>query len=110
MTGALVHVAKGPLPVSGLGAAGLGELVVPSPVMAEGERAAARYVEFFTARIRNPNTRAAYARAASAFFAWCGRHGLRLPAIQPVHVAAYVERIGRERSAPTVKQQLAAIR
>ncbi len=76
----------------------------------EGERAAVRYVEFFTAQIRNPNTRAAYARAASAFFAWCEQHGLSLPAIGPVHVATYVERIGRERSAPSVKQQLAAIR
>ena len=97
------------LPVAGSPALP-GALAVPSRVMAEGERAAARYVEFFTAQIRNPNTRAAYARAASAFFAWCERHGLPLPAIQPVHVAAYVERIGRERSAPTVKQQLAAIR
>jgi site-specific recombinase XerD len=105
MTSALVHLATGPLSV-----AGQGELVVPSPVMAEGEHAATRYVEFFTAQIRNPNTRAAYARAASAFFAWCEQHGLSLPAIGPVHVATYVERIGRERSAPTVKQQLAAIR
>ncbi len=57
MTSALAHLATGPLPV-----AGLGELVVPSPVMAEGGRAAVRYVEFFTAQIRNPNTRAAYQR------------------------------------------------
>jgi len=82
-----------------------GALAVPSPVMAEGERAAARYVEFFAAQIRNPNTRAAYARAASAFFGWCEQRGLALPAIQPVHVAAYVERLARERSAPTVKRK-----
>jgi len=105
MTDELVHLAKGSLPVSGLG-----ELAVPSPVMAEGERAATRYIEFFTAQIRNPNTRAAYARATSAFFAWCEAHGLPLPAIQPVHVATYVEQIGRDLSAPSVKQQLAAIR
>ena len=30
-----------------------------------GDQAAWRYVEFFTANIRNPNTRRAYARAAS---------------------------------------------
>ena len=53
---------------------------------------------------------AAYARAASAFFAWCEGRGLPLPAIQPVHVAAYVELIGRGLSAPSVKQQLAAVR
>ncbi len=85
-------------------------LTVPAPITAEGERAAVRYVEFFTAHIRNPNTRAAYARAASAFFVWCERHGLPLPVVRPVHVAAYIEGIGRELSAPSVKQQLAAIR
>ena len=30
--------------------------------------------------------------------------------MKPLHVAAYVEQLGRERSAPTVKQRLAAIR
>ncbi len=89
MTSALAPLAKGCLPPSGLG-----ELAVPSPVMAEGEHAATRYVEFFTAQIRNPNTRAAYARAASAFFAWCEQHGLSLPAIGPVHVAT-CRRVGR---------------
>jgi integrase/recombinase XerC len=29
--------------------------------------------------------------------------------VQPLHVAAYIEQLGRERSAPTVKQRLAAI-
>ncbi len=87
-----------------------GELAVPASVAGQGDRAAMRYIEFFTAQIRNPNTRAAYARAASAFFAWCEQRGLLLPAIQPVHVATYIEQLSRERSAPTVKQQLAAIR
>jgi site-specific recombinase XerC/protein gp37 len=30
--------------------------------------------------------------------------------VQPLHVATYIEQLGRERSAPTVKQRLAAIR
>lgn len=90
--------------------AGIGEPVVPTLIAVEGERAAVRYVEFFTAQIRNPNTRAAYARAATRFLEWCEALGLPLPAIGPVHVAAYVEQLGRELSAPTVKQQLAAIR
>ena len=30
--------------------------------------------------------------------------------MKPLHVAAYIEQLGRERSAPTVKQRLAAIR
>ena len=55
-------------------------------------RTAKRTLEFFTAQIRNPNTRRAYARAASRFSAWCAEHGLDdLQAIEPVHVAAYIE-------------------
>jgi hypothetical protein len=30
--------------------------------------------------------------------------------VKPLHVAAYIEQLSRERSAPTVKQRLAAIR
>src|SRR3954447_23461695 len=66
-------------------------LVVPSLVADQGERAAKRYIEFFAANIRNPNTRRAYARAASDFLGWCQQHRLTLPSIEPVHVAAYVE-------------------
>lgn len=84
--------------------------VMPALIAAEGERAAMRYVEFFTVTIRNPNTRAAYGRACSQFLAWCDGHGLALPAIQPVHVAAWVEGLGQQLAAPTVKQQLAAVR
>ena len=36
--------------------------------------------------------------------------GLSLTQIEPVHVALYVEQLEKERSAPTVKQHLAAIR
>ncbi|TCZ55766.1 tyrosine-type recombinase/integrase [Roseicella aquatilis] len=99
-----------------------GKLVVPLLVAQEGERAAKRYVEFFAANIRNRNTRRAYARAAADFLGWCERRALTLPAIEPVHVAAYVEQLlqtGLPRepgappvplSPPSVKQQLAAIR
>lgn len=75
------------------------------------EAAARRYVEFFTANIRNPNTRKAYARAAAEFSAWCAEHRLtELAAIEPVHVAAYVETLQARLSAPSVKLHLAAIR
>ena len=43
--------------------------VVPALIADLGEEAAWRYVEFFTANIRNPNTRRAYARACNRFFA-----------------------------------------
>ena len=85
--------------------------VVPAIVAARGEAAAWRYLEFFAANIRNPNTRSAYARATSAFFAWCEPRDLTLPKIQPVHVAAWVEGLTHSGvSLPTVKQQLAAVR
>ena len=87
------------------------QTVIPALVANQGKDAATRFIEFFTANIRNPNTRAAYARAAVDFFGWCERHGVGpLPAIQPVHVAAYVEELTRSYAAPTVKQRLAAIR
>jgi hypothetical protein len=41
---------------------------VPALVAADGSRASYRFLEFFTAQIRNPNTRRAYARAAKEFF------------------------------------------
>jgi hypothetical protein len=44
---------------------------VPLLITDLGDQAAWRYVEFFTANIRNPNTRRAYARACVRFFGWC---------------------------------------
>ncbi|NDP64790.1 tyrosine-type recombinase/integrase [Polaromonas sp.] len=74
-------------------------------------KTAKRTIEFFTAQIRNPNTRRAYARAASRFSAWCAEHGLHdLQAIEPVHVAAYIETLQRQMTAPSIKLQLAALR
>ncbi len=74
-----------------------------------GTRARRRFVEFFTAQIRNPNTRAAYSRAVSQFFAWCDDHGLTsFEQLEPVVIAAYVEQ--HPGSRPTVKQHLAALR
>ncbi len=44
------------------------------------------------------------------FLAYCHRHRLTLAGIEPVHVAAYIQNLTRKKSAPTVKQHLAAIR
>ncbi|MBV8522246.1 MAG: tyrosine-type recombinase/integrase [Acetobacteraceae bacterium] len=85
--------------------------LVPSQIATAGKAAGKRFIEFFTANIRNPNTRAAYLRAVSDFFRWTDRVGLsRLEMIEPVHVAAYIEELGRNHSAPSVKQHLAAVR
>lgn len=90
--------------------ASLESVAVPAIVADAGERAAMRFVEFFTANIRNPNTRRAYGRAVGDFCGWCEQHGLSLAQLNPVHVAAYVEQLSQLRAAPTVKQHLAAIR
>ena len=85
-------------------------LVVPALIADLGDDASWRYVEFFTVNIRNPNTRRAYARACSRFFAWCENRGLALAEIRPFDVASYIEGLQPKHSAPGVKQQLAAIR
>lgn len=73
--------------------------------------AAKRVIEFFTANIRNPNTRTVYARTVQAFATWCERHQLDdLQAIEPVHIAAYVETLQATLAASSVKVHLAALR
>src|SRR5215831_13455018 len=56
--------------------------VVPALIADLGDQASWRYVEFFTANIRNPNTRRAYARACYQFFTWCEQRGLTLASIR----------------------------
>jgi site-specific recombinase XerD len=83
----------------------------PALVAAAGESAKLRFVEFFTANIRNRNTGRAYAQAVAEFLAWCEHHRVSsITAVQPVHVARYIEELTRARSAPTAKQRLSAIR
>jgi site-specific recombinase XerD len=84
--------------------------LVPVLIAELGDQAGWRYLEFFTANIRNPNTRRAYARACSQFFGWCEQRGLTLSTIRPHDVATYIEQLQSEASAPSVKQQLAAVR
>ena len=83
---------------------------VPAFIADAGDDAARRFIEFFTVNIRNKNTREAYFRAVSKFADWCDGRGLRLDALEPVAVAAYIEELGNDRPEPTVKQALAAIR
>ena len=47
-------------------------LPVPVLIASAGERASLRFIDFFTAHIRNPNTRAAYGVAVRGFFTWLG--------------------------------------
>ena len=85
--------------------------LIPMQVAAAGAHATRRFIEFFSANLRNRNTRQAYAQAFSAFFRWCEQRGLaELGRLEPVHVAAYVEQLGKTHAAPSVKQHLAAVR
>ena len=70
-----------------------------------------KFLEFFTGRIRNLNTRRSYAKAAVEFLQWCEDRGARsLESITPIHVAGWIEEMAGTLSAPTVKQRLAAVR
>jgi integrase/recombinase XerD len=83
---------------------------LPDIFPAAGQQAAWKVLEFFTANIRNLNTRQAYARAVVRFSDWCTNHQLTLHQLTPFLIAAYVEELGRTLSRPSVKQHLAAIR
>jgi site-specific recombinase XerD len=81
------------------------------PAIVTGERAQLRFLEFFTANIRNPNTRRAYARAVTEFLTWCQGIGVPdLAGVGPLHVATWIELQTQTLSAPSVKQRLAAVR
>lgn len=101
-------------PVKRSGPSTTGALAIASHVpalFAATPQAAKRTLEFFTANIRNPNTRSAYARAVQDFAVWCEQAGWgELEDIEPVHIAMYVEHLGQRLAAPSVKQHLAALR
>src|SRR4051794_154086 len=90
---------------------GVGEVPVPAVVAASGPELANRFLEFFLVAVRNPNTRRAYAAAVRGLCTWLERHGARdLAVVEPVHVAAYVEQLGRTHTKPSVALHLAAIK
>src|SRR3954471_15696216 len=84
---------------------------IPRLISSGGEDAVDRFVGFFTANIRNKNTRRAYLRNSVNFLHWCEKRGIKdLKLVKPVVVAAYVEQLQETLSKPSVKQNLATIR
>jgi len=84
---------------------------LPAIVASAGDQAGMRFLEFFAAAIRNPHTRRAYSRAVADFLAWCEDHGVvSITAVQPLHVAGWIELQSHQNSAPTAKLHLAALR
>jgi hypothetical protein len=66
-------------------------LAVPAAIAGAGDTAVRRFLEFFAATIRNKNTRLAYYRAVTDFFAWLDAAGIvALVDIEPLHVATYI--------------------
>src|SRR5713226_6723424 len=97
------HNSNGLIPVSGrqLAAVGASAENLPS-LFLRSEHAGKRFWEFFTANIRNRNTRRAYFVAVAQFSNWCEQHKLTLELVQPIHVAAYIEHLGQVAAKPTV--------
>ena len=92
-------------------------LQLPAAIVELGEDAAKAFVEFFAAQIRNPNTRIAYGRAVGRFLGWVASAGLDLRQLEPVHVASYVELLGRPKvesgagyAVSSIKQHLSALK
>src|ERR1700735_4649719 len=93
-----------------LAAVGAGHGKLPK-IFLRSPESGRRFWEFFTAHIRNRNTRKAYFVAVGGFSKWCEARKLDLAHVQPIHVADYIENfLMPSHSKPTVKQHLAAIR
>lgn len=89
----------------------VGAVKSPASAAAPSQAVSTRFLEAFAAKIRNKHTRRAYIRGAHDFLGWRQRGSVAsLAEVKPSDVAAYIEEFGRDRSAPTVKQRLAAIR
>ncbi len=86
-------------------------LVVPAIVADTHRDASERFIEYFAATIRNPNTRAAYMNAVADFLRFEPVADLgSLAEIRSIHVSAYIESLGERFAPQTVKQRLAALR
>jgi site-specific recombinase XerC len=86
-------------------------VAAPPLIAAAGPDAERAFWEYFVAAIRNRNTRRAYLRAAADFLDFAAARGAgELRAIGAIHVAAWVETLGKTHAPATVKQRLAGVR
>jgi len=83
----------------------------PKAIERAGETSCRAFLDYFTATIRNKNTRQAYAKAVGRFFDWLDARGIEdVRTIETFHVASFIEELTSSHAAPTSKQSLAAIR
>jgi site-specific recombinase XerD len=81
---------------------------IPPLVIRAGGSARFAWDELFSAELRNPHTRRAYAHAVRQFLGWCDAHDLELRQITPGLVGTYYDELAA--SIPTKKQHLSALR
>lgn len=85
--------------------------VVPAIVADTHRDAGERFLEYFAATIRNPNTRAAYMNGVADFLRFAPVADLgSLAEVRSIHVSAYIESVGERFAPQTVKLRLAALR
>lgn len=91
--------------------------LLPPSIAEMGEHAGKAFIDFFMAQIRNKNTRAAYGRNVFRFLDWIDAHGVALSVVEPFHVSAYIDDLGRPSeeggqgmAVASVKQHLSSIR
>jgi len=65
--------------------------LVPPVVSELGRKAERKFVEFFTAHLRNDHRRRAYAHAAAQLSEWLATNGMSLAELEPPEAAAYIE-------------------
>ena len=98
------------MPDSELAVVSVDSFAAPILIERAGPSTRKKFFEFFTAPIRNANTRVAYYRAIQNLLAWTGPGYQDLEDIEPITVAAYIETLQPQAAPPTVKQHMAAIR
>jgi hypothetical protein len=80
-------------------------------LVAAGECAGIRFLEFVAGQHPRPAPAPGCYRAAEVFLAWSASANVpSIGAVQPVHVATWIETGTRELATPSVKLRLAAIR
>jgi hypothetical protein len=75
---------QGPIPIPSRQIARSGLDRRSAVVARASEKAARRFLEFFTANIPDKNTRATYAQVCGRFFDWCDERSFQLEQMQPV--------------------------
>ena len=74
---------------------------LPAILADAGEDAVTRFVEYFTAHIRNPHTRRAYFRNAISFLRWCEDRGIHQPQGHQAHHCRRLHRATPARPTPS---------